>query len=158
MTNHIKVLAAISNCDDSNMLKTWIKNAHDRAAPDVEDAAFRKLIAIVPSGEPGTLEHDFWQMVNALEFTLQDERGKTTRLSRTRQKAVRVGVERTLKDWALAAEETEGFTRLIERGMPELTGEAIVLSHPDTFDETVRAAAQTRLEAAGVIVAELPHI
>jgi hypothetical protein len=122
----------------------------------IADAAFRKLISVLPSEEPGTVEHDFWQTVHAFELALSEERGRITRLSRTRQKVARVGVIQTLKDWALSNTETDGFRMLLERGMPELTGEAIVLRHTQHFESEVVAAAKRRLESAGVDVGRLP--
>ena len=44
------------------------------------DLAFRRLIAILPQEQPGTIEHDFWQTIHAFEHALTEERGKTTRL------------------------------------------------------------------------------
>jgi hypothetical protein len=44
----------------------------------------------------------------------------------------------------------------LDRGMPELTGEAVILRHTDLFDPEVVAAARTRLVAAGVDVDQLP--
>ncbi|WP_292963566.1 hypothetical protein [Nitrobacter sp.] len=77
---------------------------------------------------------------------MSDEREKTTRLARTRQKVARVGEIQTLKDWALSEKSTDGFAMLLERNMPELTGEAIVLRHPQHFAPEVVAAARNRLE------------
>lgn len=156
MTNNEKILNSILECDDPAKLRIWIANARRKQETGIADAAFRRLISLVPSEQPGTVEHDFWQTIQAFEFTLSDERGKTTRLSRTRQKVVRVGVIETLKDWALSDKKTEGFEMLLERGMPELTGEAIVLRHPDKFDAKVQAAARERLTAAGIDVGKLP--
>ena len=45
---------------------------------------------------------------------------------------------------------------LSKRGLPELTGEAVILRHTDLFDPEVIAAARTRLVAAGVDVELLP--
>lgn len=157
MSNHANVLSNILNCDDPEKLRTWIKNARDKNADEIADAAFRRLISILPSEQPGTLEHDFWQTIHAFEFTLSEERGKTTRLSRTRQKVSRVGVVQTLKDWALEKKQTQGFEMLMERGMPELTGEAVVLRHCDRFEAGVQAAARDRLVRAGVDVNQLPR-
>ena len=155
MTGNEKALESITKCDDPEKLRTWIKNARNKHAEDVADAAFRKLISIVPSEQPGTVEHDFWQMINAFEYTLSQERGRTTRLSRTRQKITRDGVLQTLKEWAVAKRTTDGFEMLMERDMPELTGEAIVLRHPEKFDADVRSAARERLVRAGVDVDRL---
>ncbi len=150
MTDIAKVLLTISKCDEPEKLRTLIENARTQKQADIADAAFRRLISLVPSEKPGTVEHDFWQTVHAFEFTLSEERGRTTRLSRTRQKVGRVGVIETLKDWALSDKKTDGFEMLLERGMPELTGEAIVLRHPDKFDVAVLNSARSRLVAAGV--------
>jgi hypothetical protein len=114
------------------------------------------LFRSFPRNIRGTVEHDFWQTVHAFEYLLTEEREKTTRLSRTRQKVARVGVVQTLKDWALSGKETDGFRMLLDRGMPELTGEAIVLRHPGNFDPEVLAAARQRLSDAGVDMNTLP--
>jgi hypothetical protein len=111
---------------------------------------------VLPKEKPGTVEHDFWQTIHAFEHVLSEERGRTTRLARTRQKVARVGEVRTLQDWAMSDKSTDGFTMLLERNMPELTGEAIVLRHARQFGAEVVAAARNRLEAAGIDVAALP--
>ena len=122
----------------------------------IADAAFRRLISVLPKEKPGTVEHDFWQTIYAFEHVLSEERGKTTRLARTRQKVTRVGEVQTLKDWALSSKSTDGFTMLLERNMPELTGEAIVLRHANQFGAEVLAAANMRLVQAGVDTSSLP--
>jgi hypothetical protein len=156
MADEAKILKIIERCEDPEKLKTLRKNASDHGAAGIADAAFRKLISVLPSEKPGTVEHDFWQTVHAFELALSEERGRTTRLSRTRQKVTRVGVIQTLRDWALTETETQGFRMLLERGMPELTGEAIVLRHTDSFGPDIMAAAKKRLEDAGVDVGRLP--
>ena len=150
MTDHSKIIAQIHQCNDPKKLRQWRENALNKDAKDVADAAFRQLISIVPSEKPGTVEHDFWQTINAFECVWTEERGKTTRLVRTRQKVKRVGVIKTLEDWALDTKKTDGFKKLLEYGMPEYTGEAIVLRHPDEFSQDVRDAAKRRLDKAGV--------
>ncbi len=149
------MLAFVSGCDDPGKLKTLIENARKHGALEVEAAAFRKLISLVPAETPGTVEYDFWRIIQAFEFVLSDERGRTTRLGRTRQKVARVGVAQTLRDWALDDGETDGFKMLLDRGMPELTGEAVVLRHADQFEPDVVSAARGRLERAGVDTAKL---
>jgi hypothetical protein len=67
-----------------------------------------------------------------------------------------VGITQTLKDWALSQQESDGFRMLLDRGMPDLTGEAIVLRHPENFEPQVLAAARERLRLAGVNVNILP--
>jgi len=151
-----KMIAFVAGCDEPDKLRTIIDNARKRGAGRLADAAFRRLIAILPEEKPGSLEHDFWQTIHAFEHLLTEERGKTTRLSRTRQKVARVGVRQTLADWAVATQETEGFRMLLERGMPELSGEAVVLRNADQFTPEMVAAARARLEAAGIDPDGLP--
>lgn len=150
-----RMLEFVSTCDDPGKLRTIIKNARKRGVDVLADAAFRKLVSVLPSESPGTMEHDFWRTIHTFEYVLSEERGRTTRLTRTRQKVRRVGVVQTLIDWALDTKQTEGFRMLLERGMPELTGEAIVLRHPSRFDATVVSAASARLEASGVDAAAM---
>lgn len=150
-----KVLSFIEDTNDAEKLKSLIGNAKRLGEKHVEDLAFKRLIEILPSEEPGTVEHDFWKTIHAFEHALTEERSKTTRLQRTRQKVSRVGEVQTLKDWALSTNKTDGFEMLIERGMPELTGEAIVLRHPSDFDEATRHSAMTKLKSAGVDVDSL---
>jgi hypothetical protein len=155
MGQYDKILSLIAACDEPEKLRTWMKNARDKNEPAIAEAAFRRLIAILPKEQPGTVQYDFWQTIYAFEQVLSDEREKTTRLARTRQKVARVGEIQTLKDWALSEKSTDGFTMLLERKMPELTGEAIVLRHPQHFEPEVVAAARDRLEKAGVDITSL---
>lgn len=150
MVEHEKISAFIAKCDDPAQLKTMITNAKARGEDDIAIAAFRRLVLVSPSEQPGTVEHDMWQTIFAFEHLLKEERGKTTLLARTRQKITRVGVIATLRDWAAARQATDGFRMLLERGLPELTGEAIVLRHPKLFPRAAMDAARTRLIAAGV--------
>lgn len=152
MNTASKILSYISTCDDKAKLKQLIANAKAKGEQEVEAAAFKRFIAIAPAEKPGTLEYDFWQTIHAFELVLTEERGKTTRLSRTRQKVARSGVVATLEAWA-QGKETEGFKMLMERGMPELAGEAIILRHPSYFSAETLAAAKKRLGEAGVDLA-----
>ena len=130
-------------------------NAHRLGSRTVEDAALRRLVAILPSEAPGTLEHDFWMTIHTFEELLGEERGRTTRLSRTRQKVAKEGIRKVLVDFATSAKPADGFQMLIDRGLPELTGEAVVLRHPEGFEPSVVDAARTRLAGAGVDLAAL---
>jgi hypothetical protein len=149
-------LAKIATCQSISELRNWRDNAHRLGQVEVEAAAFRRLVSLVPEIQPGSVEHDFWTTINAFELILSDERGKTTRLARTRQKVGRVGVVATLRDWAISTKATDGFLMLLERQMPELTGEAIVLRHPTLFADQEREAARQRLVDAGVDIERLP--
>ena len=150
MSDHSKTIGIIAACSDPKRLRAFMANANREGAEDVRAAAFRRLVEVLPEAAPGSVEHDFWRTIHAFEQVLTEERGKTTRLSRTRQKIGRVGIMKTLADFALSKKPTPGFKMLLDRDMPELTGEAIVLRHANRFAEEVVAAARARLTAAGV--------
>lgn len=155
MSDHAKILASIAGSTDADQLRRFRENAQRMGVTVVADAAFRRLIEVLPDQAPGSIEHDFWMTIHAFEEVLRDERGKTVRLSRTRQKIDRVGVKQTLIDFATSKAPTDGFNMLIERGLPELTGEALVLKHSESFDPAVKSAARQRLENAGVDITKL---
>ena len=142
------VLGAIADCSDPKKLKIWIANARREQVPDIERAAIDRLIEVSAinnhdhTDEPVVL--DFWRSIISLEFVLSDENGKTTRLSRTRQKIARVGVKKTLQDLVLLATPSEGYNLLRDRGMLDMSAEAVVLRHPAEFDAQVLAAAKNR--------------
>jgi hypothetical protein len=129
-------------------LKQWRKNCTAKGFPDLADKALRRLIEIGAEGEalPGSVEYDFWKTIMVFEQVLSEENGKTTRLSRTRQKLKRVGVVQTLSDFATKSQPTEGFRMLLERGLLDLTGEALILRHSDAFSAEVVSAAKKRLQ------------
>ncbi len=150
-----RAVETISTATDPVKLRQMLFNAHRLGARSVEDAALRRLVAILPDDEPGTLEHDFWMTVHSLEELVGLERGRTGRMTRTRQKVEKVGVRKLLEDVATSAEPANGFQELIDRGLSDLTGEAVVLRHPDAFEASVVDAARRRLEGAGVDLAAL---
>lgn len=150
MPDNSKLLAFISRCNDPKALKEMLRKAREQGAKELEDAAFTQLIGLVPGERPGTLEYDFWRMVHAFETMRSLEAGKTVQLSRTRQKVGRVGVVETLSDWALVRKETQGFRMLMDRDLPELTGEAIILRHADRFSRQTVGGARFRLMSEGV--------
>lgn len=145
-----RALLMIEKCADAKKLRQIASNARERGQISVAHAADLRLYEVLPSEKPGTLEHDVWRSIHALEDTLTNERGKTTRLGRTRPKIARVGERDTIKDLIMRKEPSEGFFMLLEREMAELTFEAVALRHPDRFDTAVLEAAEQRLRAAGI--------
>jgi len=153
MSKHQKIVELIAACDDETKLRNWIANANREGAQEVEDAARRRLIAVRASkdvddpNDPIVL--DFWKSISALEYELSLERGKTIRLSRTRQKIGRVGVEKTLRELTVSSQPSDGYHLLRDRGMLDLSAEAVVLRYPDRFEAEILKAARNRLNTDG---------
>ena len=143
-----RALELIVRCADPKKLRQIAANAHRNGEEEVRRTAMLRLYEVLPSEKQGTLEYDVWQSIYALEGELSYERGKTTRLTRTRQKIVRDGEQTTVADLVLG-KVSEGFRMLVDRNLPELTFEAVALKHTDRFDERVLAAAGQRLSEAG---------
>jgi hypothetical protein len=139
-----RALERIAKCNDPAELRRIAENAKTLGKDEVREAALRKLYAVSPDAQPGTLEHDVWQSIFALEGALTEERGKTTLLSRTRQKIARDGELNTVSD-LVTKPPSEGFRMLLERGWPDLTFEAVALRHAERFEPAVLNAAKRRL-------------
>jgi len=149
-TTSTKALAFIAACNDPKKLRQIAMNAATAGNIDVERAASLRLYHVLPAEEPGTLEHDVWQSIHALEHALTSERGKTTLLARTRQKIKKVGEQQTVSGLLLSGKPSEGFRMLLDRAMPERTFEAVSLRHPDKFGEEELSVAQARLADVGL--------
>lgn len=143
-----RALDKIATCEDPKQLKQIAKNAGLHGESAVRHAAELKLYAVLPSAQPGTLQHDVWQSVYALEGALAAERGKTVLLARTRQKIARDGEQGTVASLVLG-KVSDGFRMLLDRNMPELTFEAVALMHAADFSEVVLTAAKSRLVEVG---------
>ncbi len=150
MPDYPKVIAIIETSEDADQLRQFMENAKRMEAPAVYEAAFRRLVEILPNEADEPIAQDFWRSIHALEQRLREERGKTVRLTRTRQKLDRAGAVKTLSDLALSATPSEGFEMLIERDMADLTAEAVILRHEAEFEAEVVTAARERLELAQV--------
>lgn len=143
-----RALDFIAQCEDPKKLRQLAANANAKGEEEVRRAAMLRLYEVQPSEKQGTLEYDVWQSIYALEGELSHERGKTTRLARTRQKIARDGEERTVAD-LVTGKVSDGFRMLVERDMPRLTFEAVALRHAARFDGQVLAAAEQRLGDSG---------
>lgn len=154
----VRALSMISTATRPESIRQIAANARLKGMEAVAKAADLRLYEILPSANPGSFEHDVWRSIHALEGTLTNERGKTTRLGRTRQKIAKVGEHQTVHDLVVASKEpSEGFVMLIERDMADLTFEAVALRHPDRFDTALLAAANERLRVARIDREVLDH-
>lgn len=141
-------------------LRTLIQNADQRGAAELSASAFKQLCKIQPGVETNDglaaddpVRIEFWRAINAAEELRTRANGKTTRLSRTRQKAGREGIVATMEAMALKAAPSEGFRILIEGGHPEFVFEHIIARHPNRFSGSAVKAAHARLVDHGIRLA-----
>ena len=148
-------LARVAEMDDVDKLRNLMANADRMGVAPVRDAAFRRLALVQTEGEPGTIEHDTLQTIHAYEQLVREELGKSKRLTRTRMKLTKSGAANALADLPATTADYAAFETLKARGLDDLTGEAVILRHPDAFDAETRDAAQARLDAEPVVAEPL---
>lgn len=150
-----RVLTNITNCQDPARLRVYMKNAQARGADEIYDAAFHQLIQVQPTAQVGTVARDARRTIHAFEELLRFERGKTVRLSRTRQAIKNKGEVRTVTDLVLGKNASGGFAMLQERNLLKMSFEAIVIARSDHFAVDVVERARTRLVYANVDLDEV---
>jgi hypothetical protein len=136
--------------------RTVLERARARGLNEVYDAVFRRLCELVGSeyDDPDDpLVRDFYETLAAYEQLLTEKNGKNTTASRTRQKIANKGVHQSLVEWTRGKIETNGFTLLVKAGLPEYTGEYLVVRYADRFPIDVVRLARERLDSHAV---ELP--
>lgn len=129
---------------DKNALRNLMENAKRLERDDVYWLAFKRLCSLEGMIYDDPLERHFCDILNAYEELLTQKNGRTTKATRTRQKLANKGVEKCLVDWALG-EPTDGFRLLVEKGLPELTAEFLVVKYATRFPEAAVDAARKRL-------------
>ncbi|WP_143324130.1 hypothetical protein [Caulobacter sp. X] len=140
---------------DAEKLRNLMANARRLGDETLYAQAFARLCAILPNGGSEDLLDDvlvqkFWKAVHAAEQIKSEQNGKTTRLSRTRQKVAKDGVVATMESMALKPKPSDGFTILVDYSLPHLVFEYIIAEHPDRFSAEARSAAHKRLRDFGI--------
>ena len=135
---------------DPKLVRNLLKNAEAAGRSDLVLQCQLRLAEIAGQAYDDQLEREFWTAVAAAEEIATEKNGRTTRLTRTRQKAKRVGVIQCLVDWALDPKTTQGFAILVDGGRPQLTGEAIVVRHAQKFPSDAVRAAEAKLRKHGI--------
>jgi hypothetical protein len=115
---------------------------------EVYEAAFKRMCRLVGSENDNPADpliRDFHETLAAYEQPLTEKNGRLTSASRTRQKIKNKGIRQSLIEWTRGRVETNGFKLLIEVGMPEYTGEYLVLRYADRFPRDVVQLSKARL-------------
>jgi hypothetical protein len=142
----------ISGYTDPKDLRVLMANAKRLGYTDVWREAFRRLCELEGLNYDDPLEQDFYTMLTAYEELLTVKNGRRQPAIRTRQKLRNKGVLQCLEDWATSANVTQGFQMLVENGLAELTGEALVLKHCNRFSERAVESVKQRLQQYGINV------
>jgi len=143
----------IEKLADPIQIKQVMANALRKGDAEAYNRAFRRFCSVTGAthDDPDdSLVRAFWETLAAYEMLLAEKHGRTQPAGYTRRKVKEQGVLRCLVDWANATGPTVGFNLLVEKGMWELTGEALVLRYADRFDGNTVSNARKRLEKAGV--------
>jgi hypothetical protein len=130
-----------------------LDRARTRQLDDVYSAVFRRMCQLVghENDDPDDpLVRDFYETLAAYEQLLTEKNGRNTPATRTRQKLANKGVHISLIEWTRGKIETNGFTLLVDAGMPEYTGEYLVARYADRFPPDVVQLARERLESHDV--------
>jgi len=131
-------------------LRTLMTNAKRLGRDDVWRDAFRRLCVLEGADQTDPLHRDFYEMLAAYEHFLSERNARATRATPTRLKARNKGVVHLLEEWAMSEKPTEVHELLVANGMPDLTGEHLVLKYPEQFSAEAIAAAKARVEQVPV--------
>jgi hypothetical protein len=118
---------------------------------DVYVDAFKQLCRAAERGQDDPLDAAFTPVMMALEHVFADKAGESRRLLRTKQTLSRYGIVHTLGELALKSKASDGFIKLLELGVADMTAEMLILKHRDRFDDEVILAAEDRLREFGVL-------
>ncbi|MFN3348785.1 hypothetical protein [Pseudorhodoplanes sp.] len=144
---------------DASKLKTpnecriVMRRAQERELPDVYNTAFKRLCELTGAAndDPSDpLIADFYKTLAAYEQLLSEKNERNTIASRTRQKITNKGVHQSLIEWTRGKTETNGFKLLVEKGLPEYTGEFLVVLYAHRFPQDVVSLAKSRLTEHGI--------
>lgn len=145
------VLKTVEDC------RTVMARAKERGLDQVYEAVFRRSCEIAGRNmdDPrDPLIRAFHETLTAYEQLLTEKNGRNTSASRTRMKIDNKGVEQSLIDWTRSNSETMGLNLLVERGMPEYTGEYLVARFASRFPKDVVEKAHSRLHQHDITVPE----
>ncbi len=141
MKDVIETLETPKECDQ------LIANVEKRN-PELARRALRKKIELqaVKHGAKSDTEREAWQTLYAYEELLSKMRGRNTKATRTRQMIDRYGIIKTIEKLVTKEDERTGFIILAQRGLLDLTAEALVLRYPQMFSPEANTISEKRLK------------
>ncbi len=144
-----KALKSIAAETDTKKLKNWMVNGEKHGKREIVAAVANRVAELEGFDYSDPIEREVYQALKVAEACATLKNGKTTRLSRTRQKLAKETPLEFTK-WVLrpSMKTTQGFDILHEYNLLEHTCEAIALRHPHNFTDDELATAKERLERA----------
>ena len=137
--------------------RTVMERAKARNLDDVYTRVFKRYCELVGShhDDPSyPIIREFYETLGAYEQLLTETNGVKTVATRTRQKIANKGVYQSLVEWTRGKVETNGFILLVEKGLPEYTGEYLVAKYADRFPDDVVQLARERLRKHDIALPE----
>lgn len=114
---------------------------------DLATQARRRAIELQAQahGAVGQAERECIEAVYAYERVLTEQRGKTTRASRTWQMIKRHGIIGAAERAVNRPVETSGYRALVEMGLEQFAFEAVILRHPQVFSSEAVERSRQRI-------------
>lgn len=124
----------------------FIKNVQEKY-PKLALEARRRAVEMraASHGTQTIVERELLQAVYAYEEVLSAKRGRKTRATRTWQMINRHGIIEAAERAVNRKDYPTGYMTLIEMNMQDLAFEAVILRHPDSFNQAARNRAQARM-------------
>ncbi len=124
-----------------------IKNVQDRK-PELAIRARLKKIDLLASkhAAKSDVEKDIIKAMYAYEEVLTAKHGKKTRASRTWPMFERHGTITAVEKIVERPQETSGYKLTVEKGLQDISFEAVVLRYPTHFSQKAVAIAKERLK------------
>jgi hypothetical protein len=115
--------------------------------PELAAQARRRAVELRAArhGAQSLAEREALKAVYAYEEVLSVKRGRRTPAARTWQMIKRHGVIRAVERAVDRTADASGYTALVQMGMLDLSFEAVVLRHPESFNAHAVARAKERL-------------
>ena len=123
------------------------KNATERGRPDLAQEARQRSVQLKAEcyGATTDAERKCLEAVYAYEEVLSAKNGKKTRASRTWQMIKNHGILPAVERAVNRAQETAGYTALLEMGLEDYAFEAVVVKYPELFTEEAVARCVERI-------------
>lgn len=140
---------------DPDKLRKLMANAVRLGYDDLAFGCQIRIAELAGNAHADEIERAFFTgLVAAEEFRTADN-GRNTKLIKIRAKHKRLGAIRVLSDLMMEPELSDGFAKLVAKKRSDLTAEAIVVNHEDSFSVDAVNAARRKLMENNVAIGEM---